>query len=369
MKTKIVVILIFSIFFLQFSAKAQNEQYDSTKTHLVNENTEKYETSFLVIPNANCKIIIDFIERAIIRKDDGLKIGVNQGEHLVEAISLNGNEKWRKKITISDGQKIIEPKFLNIHTNSNNIALKENVIFVSGGTFYMGANTNLSNCKYPTYPISVSDFYIGKFEVTNSEYCKFLNEQKINASGNYFGIQYIKIDKNDCEIEFINEIFVPKSGKGNFPVIEVSWYGADEYCRWKGGRLPSEAEWEFAAKGGNLCRGYKYAGSNSIDEVAWFGGNSDEKIHYIGQKKPNELGIYDMSGNVWEWCYDWYSNIFYKNCCRNNPINYSTSNHKVIRGGSWFNYDLNCRNVSYNKLNPYYSFNYVGFRVCYPVRD
>ena len=366
MKTKIFILL--GIFALHFSVKAQNYLFDSTRTHLINETEIEYQTSFLVIPNADCKIIIDFQERAIIRGDDGLQIGINYGEHLFEAVLLSSDEKWRKEITITTGQKIIRPIFTNIDNKQINREQQENTIFVQGGTFIMGNNSSSVYGKYPLHPVTLSDFYIDKYEVTNLEYCEFLNEQKIKSSASCCGIKYLKIESKDCQIEFRNDSFICKTGKENFPVIEVSWYGASEYCRWKGGRLPSEAEWEYAATGGYVSRGYKYAGSNSIDKVAWYGDNADKSTHQIGQKEPNELGIYDMSGNVWEWCYDWYDFDFYKNCQQNDPINYSVTNHKVIRGGSWFNYALNCRTRSYSKLNPYYSYNYVGFRVCYPVK-
>ena len=101
-------------------------------------------------------------------------------------------------------------------------------------------------------------------------------------------------------------------------------------------RLPTEAEWEYSARGGNRSKGYKYAGSNNLDEVGWYGDNSDEHTHPVGRKKPNELGLYDMSGNVWEWCQDWYGD--YTDEAQTNPTGPQSGGHRVLRGGSsWFN--------------------------------
>ena len=181
------------------------------------------------------------------------------------------------------------------------------MIFVEGGTFQMSSN----------YRVTLSDFYIGKYEVTQKEWVEIMG---INPS------------------RFIGE---------NLPVESVSWNDVQEFIqnlnKKKRGnyRLPTEAEWEYAARGGKKSNGYEYSGSHNVDEVAWYNGNSRNRTHAVGTKKPNELGIYDMSGNVWEWCQDWSG--AYPSTPLTNPKGPSSGNNLVLRGGSWIYYDSYCR--------------------------
>jgi formylglycine-generating enzyme required for sulfatase activity len=170
---------------------------------------------------------------------------------------------------------------------------------------------------------SIPTFYIGVHEVTNKEFCAFLNEEGNQEEG---GNEWLKLG---CGIEKKGDQFVPLSGKADHPVNCVSWYGAKAYCAWLSGksgkkyRLPSDEEWEFAAKGGNQSKGYQYSGSNDINEVAWYSGNSNKGTKPVKQKKANELGIFDMSGNVLE-------------LCEYESVGKALSGvDRVIRGGSW----------------------------------
>jgi formylglycine-generating enzyme required for sulfatase activity len=125
--------------------------------------------------------------------------------------------------------------------------------------------------------------------------------------------------------------------------------------------LPTEAEWEFAARGGTRSQGYKYAGSNSLASVAWYDGNSGYKTHSVGQKQPNELGLYDMSGNVWEWCNDWHGD--YDNSPSTNPKGPSSGAYRVLRGGSFRGSATGCRVACRLYSGPSFRFNNYGFRV------
>ena len=220
-----------------------------------------------------------------------------------------------------------------------------NFVFVQGGTFQMGSNDGDSDEK-PVHTVTVSSFYISKYEVTFAEYDKFCD-----ATGR---------SKPDDE----------GWGRGNRPVINVSWNDATAYCQWLSQqtgqtyRLPTEAEWEYAARGGVETRqgvSLKYAGSNDIGEVAWDWYNSGDKTHPVGTKSPNSLGIYDMSGNVWEWCNDWYDS--YPSSSQTNPTGASSGSSRVVRGGSWNNIAAGCRVALRNLYTPTSSYFYIGFRV------
>jgi formylglycine-generating enzyme required for sulfatase activity len=163
----------------------------------------------------------------------------------------------------------------------------------------------------------------------------------------------------------------PSFFKGdNLPVEKVSWDDVQDFIRklnaqtGKRYRLPTEAEWEFAARGGNRSGGYKYAGSNSLGNVAWYDDNAGNKTHPVGQKTPNELGIYDMSGNVWEWCSDWYGS--YSSGAQSNPTGASSGSYRVDRGGGWRSAAAGCRVAARGYNSPGYSYDDLGFRLVLP---
>ena len=195
---------------------------------------------------------------------------------------------------------------------------------VEGGTFQMGATSEQGDDDYywekPVHSVTLSNYYIGETEVTQALWQAVMG-------GN------------------------PSCFKGdNLPVEEVSWNDCQEFIRklsqktGKQFRLPTEAEWEYAARGGKKSNGYKYSGSNNIGSVAWYGDNSGSKTHEVKGKSPNELGLYDMSGNVWEWCSDWKGS--YSSDSQTHPIGASSGSLRVLRGGSWSYSARGCR-VSY----------------------
>ena len=192
---------------------------------------------------------------------------------------------------------------------------------VEGGSFIMGCNEGDNDCypdEQPAHKVTVSSFYIAKYEVTVKEYR-----------------DYCKKTGKPMPKE-------PSYGwYDNFPIVLLTWQEATDYAEYMGCRLPTEAEWEFAAKGGNKSKGYAYSGSNSWDEVGWSYENSDHIPHAVGQKAPNELGIYDMSGNAWEWCSDNYEIFYYQSSPDNNPKGAEKGLGKVNRGGCFaFDYAL-----------------------------
>jgi len=199
--------------------------------------------------------------------------------------------------------------------------LANNMVYVEGGSFHMGNNIS-RDCdafedEMPIHEVNTSSFYICKYEVTQDEWLFVMGNNPSLFGGSKRPVDNISWDDCQLFIKKLNEL----TGK-QF-------------------RLPTEAEWEYAARGGKRSHGFKYAGSNRIQDVAWFEGNSDGQTHEVGSKMPNELGLYDMSGNVFEWCQDWYGN--YSVEIRNNPSGPSSGDFLVNRGGSWNNLASNCR--------------------------
>ncbi len=214
-------------------------------------------------------------------------------------------------------------------------------VWVEGGCYQMG-NTfddaeGFSDEK-PVHEVCVDGFYLGKYEVTQGEWQAVMGDNPSSF----------------------------KNG-GNYPVEKVSWDDAQDYIgklNQRSGRtfrLPTEAEWEYAARSGGKKE--KYSGGDNIKSVAWYNQNSDNKSHPVGTKQPNGLGIYDMSGNVGEWCQDWYSDKYYSNSPRNNPPGPSSGLDRVPRGGSWYDLRGDVRSAFRYGLTPGLRYDMIGFRL------
>ena len=252
------------------------------------------------------------------------------------------------------------------------------MIRVRGGTFIIGSN-EFDEDERPAYSISVSNFLLAKLEITNKLFCYFLNDKYCDSIGYVDGVKVIDLFDSDTKIRqdpVTKRFFAPK-GYEDYPVVNISWIGAQKFCELYGGRLPSEAEWEYAAKGGMYAKRFykrvdttmiydyvnRFAGGNYMGDLGWFVDNSRGHTWPGGKKMPNELGLYDMCGNVWEWCFDQYSIDFYlrnskskKSMCLDGGIN------RVNRGGSWSSDAMYCRITNRNYLNQYRYNQYLGFR-------
>lgn len=232
-------------------------------------------------------------------------------------------------------------------SNGENITITANgvtfsMVFVKGGSFTMGATTeqgrDANANEKPAHKVTLSDYYIGETEVTQALWLAVMgddNPSEFKAPG--MPVELVSL--GDCEffVEKLNALTGLKF------------------------RIPTEAEWEFAARGGTRSRGYQYAGGNDIGSVAWYEGNSDSKTHPVKQKAPNELGLYDMTGNVWEWCIDGYGP--YSGTAQTNPkVSDDDADANVTRGGSFSNEPKDCR-VSVRSFSPGYISPGLGFRI------
>ena len=213
--------------------------------------------------------------------------------------------------------------------------LINNMVYVSGGTFIMGGDD--SSDQMPTHSVTLSSYYICKYEVTQALWRAVMGSNPSNFKGN------------------------------NLPVENVSWYDCQTFIKrlnsytGRDFRLPTEAEWEFAARGGNYSRHYKYSGSNHIDDVAWYIDNSNKRPHPVGTKQANELGLYDMSGNVGEWCSDWDGS--YSSYSQTNPTGPNSGSSRVNRGGFWRYNARYCRTPERSSNAPDYCVNFIGLRL------
>ena len=243
----------------------------------------------------------------------------------VSAINLTPN--WSASVTPS--QRAVLEKLI------------ANMVKVEGSTFTMGATPEQGNDAYeyerPAHQVTLSDYYIGRYEVTQKEWQAVMGDNPSKFYGDNLPVDYVSW--NDCQ-DFINKL-------NQLTGLKF--------------RLPTEAEWEFAARGGKQSKSYKYSGSDNAKNIAWYEKNSGSKPHQVGTKEPNELGIYDMSGNVGEWCGDWYGR--YSSSAQTNPTGPSSGSNRVLRGGSWYSNAGRCRVSDRNNIFPSYRGNIRGFRV------
>ncbi len=313
------------------------------------------------------------------REDEGSWVSNGTSTSYTWSDYLKGDHKFEVRAQDNEGDysNIISWSF----TYSTGTVVVGQMVTVEGGTFTMGDTWgDGSSNELPVHQVTLTyDLEVGKYEVTFDEYDAF------------------------CDATGRNKPKDSGWGRGQRPVIWVSWWDAIAYCNWLsvkkglpvayrlkgevsegqlldsngnvttditkvvGYRLPTEAEWEYAARGGKYNSPYKYSGSDNVGDVAWYDSNSGGKTQEVGKKSPNELGIYDMSGNVWEWCSDWYSNTYYDNSPTTNPYNNTVGSYKVVRGGGWINDAAHVRVADREDDKPASTYSCLGFRVARTV--
>jgi formylglycine-generating enzyme required for sulfatase activity len=228
-------------------------------------------------------------------------------------------------------KQIQQPQIsLNAHQQANTaertftvkgVAFK--MIYVEGGSFMMGApdyDSEAAEIEKPAHRVSLDGYYIAETQVTQELWYEVMGDNPSDFKGNAQR-PVDSVSWNDCQ-EFINKLNQHTGQKFS---------------------LPTEAQWEYAARGGKKSKGYKYAGGNDLSRVAYYNGNSNSETHPVRQKLPNELGLYDMTGNVWEWCRDWYDDDYYASSPQHNPEGPTSGSLRVLRGGSWISDSRGCR--------------------------
>jgi formylglycine-generating enzyme required for sulfatase activity len=284
-------------------------------------------------------------EEEIMRLNKMINIIVEQNDRL-----KRDNDTLKRKLqefanpAIKQAPQVIKPSQVEMLK-----AIESRMVKVEGGSYVMGcADEKDTSCYYwekPAHKVTISEFYIGKFPVTQKEW------EVIMGYNPTFSKQC-----PDCPVENVSHNDAMKF------IEKLNMLSGKNY------RLPTEAEWEFAARGGNKSKGYRYAGDNDIKAVAWYHGNSGKGTQPVGKLKPNELGLYDMSGNVWQWCSDWFYGEYYSHSPTENPKgpDGTNDNQRVVRGGSWWYEAPHCRVTNRDRYTTDAKDDDVGFRL---VRD
>ncbi|MFC1715641.1 formylglycine-generating enzyme family protein [Candidatus Poribacteria bacterium] len=252
----------------------------------------------------------------------------------------NGKKKSRKKIVWDAGADVP-----NFHISSCRVKVTASdmgMVLIPAGEFDMGDAFNEGGAnELPVHAVYLDDFYMDVYEVTNAQYKEFVDATGHPAPVNWSGGTY-------------------PAGKGDHPVIFVSWFDAADYAAWAGKRLPTEAEWEKAARGGLVGKRYPWGDSISPADANYdlnIGGTTP-----VGNYPPNGYGLYDVAGNVWEWCNDWYSGTYYGSSPYENPQGPGDTGVRVLRGGGWGNYAFNLRVADRHYFDPTDANVAVGFR-------
>ena len=284
--------------------------------------------------------------------------------HLAEGNIESARKAYSVYRTLSDSRDLSFEEQLGIKSDTSpqpqdfvetTLGLNMKMVYVEGGEFLMGATSeqgsDAESNENPVRRVRLDTYYIGECEVTQEQWAKVMG--------------------TSIQQRASKEVLTTCGVGPDYPMYYVSWEEAQVFCQELSrmtGRtycLPTEAQWEYAARGGKKADGTKYSGSWSIDAVAWYNDNSGSRTHPVKTKRANGLGLYDMSGNVWEWCSDWYSSS-YNAKDTNNPTGPSTGSKRVLRGGSWGKIARICRvsyrdNTSPDARNAF--FEGFGFRV------
>ncbi len=229
------------------------------------------------------------------------------------------------------------------------------MVLIPAGDFFMGAvdDSNTHYDEIPGHRVYLDDFWIDRYEVTNRRYKQFVDETGHRAP--YVNAEWAQ------PYNWKDNTYPP--GKADFPVVLVSWEDAAAYAAWAGKRLPTEAEWEKAARGGLVKKKYPWGGQITKQKANYFTSITEKnQMKPVGTFPPNPFGIYDSAGNVWEWCADWYDKTYYKKSPEKNPLGPEKGNYRVYRGGAWINRKEQLRCSERARNAPAHQSHIIGFR-------
>lgn len=330
--------------------------------------------------------------------DSKTKEKVLAGEYLLEAEGQRPGMRISRTVRVSNDLKVEPLEFSRLVDRIRKIdtlaatppppprykdpilnEISANMVLVEGGSFEMGdLFSEGKSDNVPAHTVRLTNFYISKYEVTVVQFRQFVRESGYRTDAEKNEGAYINTATGNADVwEKRKDLSWNTDASGKVhadeserePVLFVSWNDAQAFCQWLSQKtnrvfgLPTEAQWEYAARGGNRSLSTTYAGSGKVDDIAWFTGNSGRKAHLVGQKKPNELGLFDMSGNAWEWCLDRYDRKYYDKSPTENPTGATKGDKRVVRGGSWRSDLKELRVVNRHSANPDEGFHSVGFRV------
>lgn len=244
---------------------------------------------------------------------------------------------------------------------------------IPAGTFNMGESQGGGrNYELPVHSVTLGGFDISIYEITNSQYAQYLTEALASGDitatsrtvkGAWDGLEYLDLGESDCEISYSNGTFIVDTGREDHPVIYVTWYGAKSFALHYGLDLPTEAEWEYSCRSATETKYYTGNFESNLATAGWYYENANYWTHPVGEKVPNAWGLYDMHGNVLEWCHDLYDSGYYASSPSNNPTGAHKGFERVLRGGSWSGGADSCRSADRPNCPPDGSGSEFGFRV------
>lgn len=285
----------------------------------------------------------------------------------VHTLEIKGSEKWKQEVIVEESTSgFVHAKSRIIREVDNQYI---NMVFVQGGKFSMGSIYGESD-EQPIHQVAVNDFEISSTEITVGQFKTFVSETAYQTEAELEGWSWVFDEEWKKKSGYYWKLNSEGGPAADFePVRYVSWNDCLRYTEWLSEkmdgrfRLPTEAEWEYAAKGGIHNSGFKFSGGEIATSLGWFKSNSEEEVQRVGLQKANALNLFDMSGNVWEWCSDWYNEQYYTRSSYANPKGPSSGEFRILRGGSWDNSEESGRVTNRHKYRPMDRDNLTGFRV------